>query len=114
MTTLQERLARACDELGLHIDLDFVASLPSGRQVLALVRIADLGGTNGILIVRSFDEVRALSDELLAAGYGYSVLSEPNRDEEFDLESFVEMFSEWGWAGGERARPTWLVGDIAD
>lgn len=114
MTKLQERLVGACDALGLGIDLDFVAPLPSGTRVAALARIANLGGTNGMLIVGSFDEVRGVTDELVAAGYGYSVLSEPNRGEELDLGSFVDMFSEWGWAGSESEQPTWLVREVED
>ena len=109
MTALQARLARACTELGLRLALDFVASLPSGRRVLALARIAELGGTNGMLIVTRYDDVRPVLDEIDAAGFGFSVLSEPTRDEGYDLQPFIEMFSEWSWTGSEDARPSWMV-----
>jgi len=41
-------------------------------------------------------------------GYGYSVLDDPLHSEEFDLESYVEMFSDWGWGNVNERKPDWM------
>jgi len=32
-------------------------------------------------------------------GYGYTSYFEPDDDSLYDRESFIEMLSDWGWAG---------------
>jgi hypothetical protein len=61
-----------------------------------------------MLIVRSYDDVREDASELLAAGYAYSVLDEPNAVEQFDLKSYQEMFADWGWSGAPDQKPGWM------
>jgi hypothetical protein len=43
--------------------------------------------------------VRLYAETLKRAGYGFSVLDEPQPDEKFDLNAFKEMFLDWGWSG---------------
>lgn len=104
---LQKRSARACSELGLTIDLDFELELPSGQRVAALARVRNLGAKNGMIIVRSFPDLGSCATELLGSGFGYSVLAEPREGEDFDLGSFAEMFSDWGWSGDDADKPSW-------
>jgi hypothetical protein len=60
-----------------------------------------------MLIVRSYEEVQDMLEQLKQAGYGFSVLDEPHPGEDFDLESFREMFLDWGWAADESRKPAW-------
>ena len=108
MTNLATRLSRACSALGLRAELGFNLSLGEGIEVHAVARIPDLGAPKGMLVVNSFDEVKNFSQTLINAGYGYSVLSEPSEDEEFHLDSFREMFIDWGWSGEPKYKPQWM------
>jgi len=61
-----------------------------------------------MLVIRAYDEVRMYEDELINAGYGYSVLDEPQVVEEFDPDAFREMFADWGWCGEASQKPSWM------
>ena len=98
MTTLESWILQACNALGLHADFGLVVDVGEGHQVATLARIRNLGGRNGMLVVRKYDDVRPYAQRLVQDGYGYSVLDEPRSDETFDLDSFREMFRDWGWS----------------
>jgi hypothetical protein len=108
MKKLAEWLWRACAELSLRVELSFKFTLPNGLEVTAVARIYNLGAANGMLVFASYDEIRNITKELLAAGYGFSVLDEPSTREEFDLDSFKEMFIDWGWSGELGRKPAWM------
>jgi hypothetical protein len=99
---------RACSALGLQAELGFRLVLPSGQAVVTVARIADLGAPNGMLLFRAYDEIRDHVQELLDAGYGFSVVDEPRPDEEFDVIAFQEMFRDWGWSGQLGDKPAWM------
>jgi hypothetical protein len=61
-----------------------------------------------MIIVRSYDEISGVTREIVDAGYGYSVLSDPDPRSIFDLESVKEMFSDWGWAAEVERKPPWM------
>lgn len=94
---LQSFLLEAGKQLGVEVVLDPVVRLPSGVEIRGAVLLPELGGDRGMLIVRSFDAVSLVVDELIDNGYGFSVLSEPGAEEPFDLESTADMFRDWGW-----------------
>lgn len=108
MSPLAQGIWRACADLGLTVELRVHLALNGDQGVNAVARIADLGAPNGMLVFASYDEVRSLKDKLLDAGYGFSVLDEPNPGEEYDIESFKAMFRDWGWAGPLGKKPTWM------
>lgn len=108
MTNLATQLSKACSALGLRAELGFDLSLGDGIEIHAVARIPDLGAPNGMLVVKSFDELKNCSKKLVNAGYGYSVLSEPLQNVEFDLDSFQEMFIDWGWSGDPGCKPQWM------
>jgi hypothetical protein len=105
---LLQFLRRACAELGLGISSPFILSLRNGIQINALALIPQLGATNGMLIVQSYDDLRGMAHELPSMGYGYSVLDEPSPIEEFDVASYKDMFSDWGWGNLNTAKPEWM------
>ena len=108
MNSLIQVLARACEELGLQIEFDFTLMLTDRSRIVALSHIPLLGAPSGMLIFRTYDEVQSHAEELIHAGYGYTVLDEPRPDECFDLESFKEMFIDWGWCGDAGSKPSWM------
>ena len=99
MTMLENSLMRACQASGLHVDLGFVAAIGDRKTIQSVARIRGVGAENGMLIFRQYDEVRSCLSEVKQAGYGFAVLDEPRDDEAFDLQSFQEMFRDWGWLG---------------
>jgi hypothetical protein len=86
----------------------FVLDLRPGLQFRAVALLPQLGAPEGMVIVERSEELAGLGDEVAEAGLGYSVLSDPRPSEEYDLSSFIEMFSEWGRAATDGPRPDWL------
>jgi hypothetical protein len=108
MSRLAMEIWRACADLGLTVDLGYVLALNGEQGIKAVARITNVGAPNGMLIFSSYDEVRGQKDKLLDAGYGFSVLDEPESSEEYDVESFKSIFRDWGWAGPIGKKPAWM------
>jgi len=108
MKKLLSWLVQACDELGLDVDREFTVTLDGKYVIHAVVRVRDLGAENGMLVVSDYDEVKAHLAEITKAGYGFSVLDEPSALEEYDLDTYAQMFRDWGWSGVETQRPLWM------
>lgn len=108
MTTLEKWILSACEVLELNVDFGFSLDVGEGHEIRAIARVRNVGSTNGMLVVSHYEEVRPFADAINRAGYGYAVLDEPRPDERFDLESFKEMFGDWGWFGSDAQRPRWL------
>lgn len=109
MNRMQEWLARAARELGVSVNIGYVAVLSNGRQLQAQARFPDFGGTCGTLVIDSDDvfDMHAERD-LLDQGYCISIFSKPSANERFDLSGYAQMLSEWGWTGDTKVRPCWM------
>ena len=109
MNRMQEWLVRAAQELGVRVVVAYVAVLTNEKQILTQALFPDLGGAFGTLV---FDSTDVLEPEnrrgLLAQGYAISAFSEPLPKQEFEVESYAEMFSEWGWTSNAMQKPTWM------
>ncbi len=109
MNCLQEFLMRAAKELGIKINVGYVVMLSDGRSLVSQALVRDLGGPKGTLIFccpdRITDDIRG---DLVAQGFGISTFSEPLSGEIFDIASYSEMFSDWGWVGDEDEKPSWM------
>ena len=108
MTRLQDDLQRACRELGLVMEAPFLLVLRSGKQLAATALLPQLGAPKGMIVVSSYDVLRGSVNELVENGYAYSVLAEPRPVEEYEIESFREMFQDWGWNANCEGRPDWM------
>ena len=108
MKNLQSFLQQACQELGLDIVIPFSLNVREGIQIKAQVLLPQLGAANGMIIVNDYEELSGVASELLSMGYGYSILDEPLPSEDYDLESCVEMFSDWGWGNINEGKPDWM------
>lgn len=95
MSILKNQLIRACDELGLAIESEFVWTAGDGRVFRPLVRLSSVGPPSGMLVFLRYDEFKAYADEIVQAGFGYSVLSELSSRDEYDLAGYEEMFADW-------------------
>lgn len=108
MNKQQEFLVRACAELDLEISIGDSIEISSGAFVYPLAHIKDVGGKRGTVIFSTFDNIGVPTSDLIDSGYSYSVYSSPAAEEEFDLDSYLEMFVDWGWAGSEEKKPSWM------
>jgi hypothetical protein len=108
MKQLTEWLWRACAELGLRVELGYKLALPDVPDLIAIARIQDRGAPNGMLIFGNYDETRKITPRLIDAGYGFSVLDEPTNREGFDIQTFKDVFADWGWSGEPGRKSSWM------
>jgi hypothetical protein len=98
----------AADDLGISIQAPFSLHL-SGRIITADVLVRSFGQVNGMLVCARagvFDDVfHDVSNEIVAAGYGYSVLG--SSYESYDRDLFVETLRDWSWSGPDCDCPDW-------
>lgn len=108
MARLAQEIWRACGDLGLRVDLGFRLKLTGKREIEAVARIVDVGAPNGMIVFLSYDAVQSVKDKLLEAGYGFSVMDEPDAREAYDIESYKVLFRDWGWTGELGKKPDWM------
>ncbi len=108
MTKLQTYLQQACNELGITLVIPFLLMVREGVQINAQALLPQLGSPKGMIIVSRYDDLCGAASELRSLGYGYSVLDDPLLSEDFDVETYVEMFSEWGWGNTNERKPDWM------
>lgn len=93
--TLVDHLQQACQALGLRADIGFVAKFDGVSELQTVAQITGPSCDSRMLIFRNYDDIRTICDQIVSAGYGYSVMDEPRSDEPFDLESWREVFQDW-------------------
>jgi hypothetical protein len=98
MTRQQLFLSKAASALGIPYKLNHEILLPNAERIVAPALISQMGGTIGMLVFHYKERPDpAKTRELTAMGYCISSYGEPSPNEEFDLESYQEMFEDWGW-----------------
>lgn len=106
------RLARAWAQvaaaLGIEIAAPQTVTLPSGQRVDAVVLVKHFGAAKGMLVVTSYDQIRRHTTELVEAGYGFSVMSEPAPERPLFIDGYRDVLRDWGWSGPVGQEPDWL------
>jgi hypothetical protein len=108
MNSIQQEWKRAADELGFKIQTPFALTLPSGNSIEAELLISDFGGEKGLLIFTDYEKIKPFVGELRLNGFHCSIIGESSSNQEFEIESFIDCLSDWGWSGAEADRPVWL------
>ena len=103
----QAWLVRAAVELGLRVETDYVVTLPTAGPLKAVAFFPDLSSDTGIAVFPGSLPIDT-QQELHREGHNTSIFDEPGADEEFDVETYAEMFAEWGWSGPPDDRPAWM------
>ena len=96
-------------DLGLEIEAPFSLVVGNGVRVEARLLLKSFGNHNGMFIVTDFLTIQPFADEIVAAGYGCSTLSEPSERDRYDRDVWIELLRDWGWAGPEGLRPGWCL-----
>jgi hypothetical protein len=104
---LLEIWSEAARDLGLHIQFPFSLVLECGAMIEARFLLKNFGFENGMIIVTDYSTINGFGDEIVAAGYGFSTLSEPRAGDLYNREVFIDMLSDWTWSGPESLRPEW-------
>ena len=109
MSKLREQMVRAAKALGLRVEMDHSITLASGTRLEVDAFFPDLGTHAGMAVLRS-DLVgsETIEDVLFEMRYPAAFIAEPSAAEEFDIDSYAAMFSEWGWSGVPESRPAWM------
>ena len=84
MDRLGQFLKRACSELGIGVNMEFTFRLRNGEMLSPYAHLPLLGARNGMLVFQRYDHIKPQTDEVTAAGFGFSVLDQPLKSEEFD------------------------------
>jgi len=97
MKNLIDQLRKGCALFGLKLEQNYCVNLPSGTKIVSIARLTGSGLADGMLVFTEDKSFWPFRKELSNAGFGYTVLSEPETSEIFDSESFREMIVDWGW-----------------
>ena len=110
MNALQTSLARAARELRIQIILNQAIDLSGNCKFVARILFPNFGSSKGTMVF-SPEEMYTSEQlkELQNLGFGYSSFYPPGANEEFNIESYIEMFSDWSWNGPDETRPQWLL-----
>jgi hypothetical protein len=108
MDRMTEYIVRAAHELGLQITAPFCCHLGDAMEVVAVAYLPELGGTNGTLIFRSNQYDRTTFGVLQSRGFACSSFDDPLESEQYDLQSYMDMFIDWGWTLDVHNTPSWM------
>jgi hypothetical protein len=112
MLTNESRLLaswkHAANDLGIEVSGPYDVVLPTGARFQVPVLVRNFGGSKGMLVLSDYAIVKDWSDEVVQAGYGYSIMSEPEAGEEYARDVFIEVLADWGWRGPMSGKPVWL------
>jgi hypothetical protein len=112
MNRMQEYLVRAAKILSMKITIDPSFRLSNGKLLFFDALLHNLSNRNGIFVWNSDHNIQLESEareELNRSGFGVSEFGGPSKSEMFDIDNYIEMFSEWGWSGEADERPAWML-----
>jgi hypothetical protein len=96
LTNLQRQWQHAAEKRGLKVTIPFAFALRDGWTIQAEVLLEDYGARRGMLIVSDFAAIADQADAIVAAGFGYSSMSEPCEAEISALEAIDAALEDWG------------------
>jgi hypothetical protein len=110
MTPFQKQWIEIGHRFQLIVRTD-VALVFGDESLLVPVVLENFGAVRGMVLVTEYAVIDRFTERLIAAGFGYSCLSEPtNRevDEVIDDASTIDMLRDWSWSG-PGSPPGWYV-----
>ena len=114
MATDRQQFIQACRLLGVEFKEDPQLTLSNGTIIAAQIHVANFSSRAGIWVADFDDESRRLwrahRTEIAELGASASFMSlNAESNAPFDLNNFIDMFSEWGWTGAEEETPSWII-----
>jgi len=108
MSLLSQEWVHAANDLGLDVVAPFKLTLSSGKEVDCDVLLRNFGHRKGMLIISDYGKIDGYTDDIVAEGYGYSTLDEPEETWIYDRGSIIALLKDWGWTGDPNDMPSWL------
>ena len=95
LTRLQRMWLHAAQKRGLKVRTPFVLRLPDGTKLTAEVLLEGFGAPHGMFIVSDYRHIREYTDAIIAAGFGYTCMSQPSDAEISSLEGIDACLEDW-------------------
>lgn len=114
MSRLQNAWRVAAKELGLDVVIPFELKARA-FTIRAEILLRHFGSPQGMLIVSDYRVIEPVRDQVIALGYGFATMTEPDRDWPFTQEekdAFIEMLDDWRWSGPLDDAPEWLPSEV--
>lgn len=99
--------APAAKELGVEILGPAEIDIGAGIFVEVDMLFPQFGPENGMLVVEKYSQLEPRRQDILAAGYGYSVFSPPPPGTYYSADDLAEMLADWTWNGRPEDQPDW-------
>jgi hypothetical protein len=99
-TNLWKRLA---NELHIEVVTPFSFDSTNGPVEFTAL-LPEFGAKRGMVVDADWDVINPHTDELLAAGFGFSCCGGGNYD---DADLPIDMLRDWGWSS-RAVKPDWL------
>jgi hypothetical protein len=116
MSRLQTAWRVAAKELGLEVVMPFDLKT-NAFSIRAEILLRHFGSPKGMLIVSDYRVIEPVRDQIIALGYGFATMTEPEHDWPFteeEKESFIEMLDDWRWSGPAEDSPEWLPSEVVE
>lgn len=104
MAAFQQHWIRIAERFGLKVQIPFQLEVASERLTVPVL-LEEFGATRGMLLVTSYQDIAAVTEQLVSAGFGYSCLDDSPGDH-LDEAEIIDMLRDWGWSGNGDA-PSW-------
>ena len=84
-------------QFGLRFSRSYKIKLRKGVTIESNYHIEGVGGPMGMLIFSDYEPISDYVEELGQLGFGYTVFSDTQADDNINLDDFRAMLRDWGW-----------------
>ncbi|MEM7169858.1 MAG: hypothetical protein AAF530_06785 [Pseudomonadota bacterium] len=102
---------QASEDLGFEIIVPFELSIDRNISITAALLVKNFGYRNGMIVISDYKVVEPYKSKIVGLGYGYSTFSEFRDSEKYDRASYIDILSDWTWAGADHKKPSWVKDD---
>src|SRR5687768_11439504 len=95
LTNLQRLWRHAAQKRDLKVKTPFVLRLPDGTKLTAEVLLEGFGADKGMFIVSDYRRIRDHTRAIIAAGFGYTCMSQPSPAEISSLAGIDACLDDW-------------------
>ena len=95
LTKLQRMWQHAAQQRDLKVHIPFGLTLTDGTKLSAEVLLEGYGAPQGMFIVSDYSHIEEHPAAIIAAGFGYTCMSQPSETEISSLESVNSCLEDW-------------------
>lgn len=101
------------NDLKINIQIPFYIEIDNFK--IETILFKNFGNRNGTIVLNSLDKLNCIQDSFYKQFKNYNIAIFDYNLLNYDTdirEAIIEMLSEWGWAGPEKEKPSWLLENI--